>query len=514
MAATLSHRFGPEDAAFLYFEKASAPLHVGSLGVYEGRISFDALVRHLESRLHTIPRYRQRAVPVPFHLGFPRWQDDPDFDIRHHVRRFRIRGAIDDRRLLDVASGLFAPMMERDRPLWDITLIEGLTGGRSALLARAHHCMVDGVSGLALLVALLDLTPQPREIGPPQDKWEPQPQPRPLDMVSDAAFDLLQQQVRVWSDVLLLALDREERRSRVRTVARSLQKAARFLLTPAPPASFNASLQPRRRLAWTDMPFADLRAIRSTCGGTINDVALAILAGALARYERRHAAKATPELRCLIPVNVRREEEDGTLGNRVSFMLAGLPLAVSEPLRRLAIIQQQMRELKQVNQAEGVDLVARLLGQVFPPLAAVAGALPTPPNTIANLVCTNVPGPMVPLFCVGHRMLAHYPLAPIAWDMGVNVGVMSYDQRLFWGLVADEAALPDPEQLARDLDDAFVELREAAGVTPISLPPIRPTTPARRQRKAAPPAAAAAPGSNGRPPAVVMPATRAATDQR
>ncbi len=502
MEAKLSRRLGFEDAGFLFFEKPEAPLHVGSLGIYEGTIPYRTLVRHLESRIHTIPRYRQRVVFVPLNLGLPTWQDDPSFDIRRHVRRVRPRGPVDDARLAQIAAKLFAPAMDRSRPLWDVTLIEGLTDGRSALLARAHHCMVDGVSGVELLVALLDLAPTPREVEPPAEPWTPQPTPAPAEMMSEAVWDWLYQQVGFWSELQLTLLNPEEGRRRLLTMARSFQKVSRFLLKPAPPTSFNAPVTPRRALAWTEMPFADVRAIRNAVGGTVNDVALTILAGALARYLGLHSTDGVvPELRVLIPVNVRREDEQGTLGNRVSFMVAGLPLAVRDPVQKLVAISKQVQGLKRARAPEGLDMVAQLLSQVPPPFAAGAASLATFPFTVSNLVCTNVPGPMVPLYCVGHRMLAHYPLAPISFNLGVNVGVMSYDQRLFWGLVADAASMPDPERLARNLDEAFVELRNAAGVAPSDLPAIgaRPTA-----REPGPPVQAAVPAAyrrNGQQPA-------------
>ena len=474
MGANLPRRLSLEDAGFLYLEKPTAPLHVGSLGIYEGTIPFDALVSHMESRMHTIPRYRQRVTFVPLNLGHPTWEDDPNFDIRRHIRRIRPRGRVDDARLAEIAAKTFAPGMDRTKPLWDITLIEGLTEGRSALVARAHHCMVDGVSGVELLVALLDLTPEPREVEPPTEQWVPQPAPAPADMMSDAVWDWLYQQVGTWSDLQLMLLDPQEGRRRLGIMARSFQKVARFFLTPVPPTSFNAPVSPQRALAWTEMPFADLRAIRGALGGTVNDVVLAILAGGLARYIGSHSVDGVAsELRVLIPVNVRRENEQGSLGNRVSFMVAGLPLGMPDPIQRFSAIRMQVQELKDAKQAEGLDMVAQLLGQVPPPLApAAASTLATFPFTLSNLVCTNVPGPMVPVYCVGHRMLAHYPLAPLSFDLGVNVGVMSYDQRMFWGLMANAATMPDPDRLARNLDEAFLELRGLAGVAPIELPPI------------------------------------------
>lgn len=488
MAARLSRRLTAQDAAFLYFDSPASPLHLGSLGIYEGEIPYEALVRHLEPRIDGMPRYRQRVAFVPLNLSHPTWEDDPDFDIRRHVRRIRPRGGVDDERLRRLAEELFSPPLDRDKPLWEVILIEGVTGGRSALLARAHHCMVDGISGMELLTALLDLSPNPPPLPTPEPR-EPEPPPGPRTRLSDAFWDVLNEQVGLLTDLQLLLVDGRERRRRELLVGRALAKAARFLVQPAPPTPFNDALTPGRAIGWTDMSFADVRGIRSALGGTVNDVVLTILSGALARYlnvEGDHSAP--PELRVIIPVNVRREDQYRALGNRVSFMLAALPIGLVDPVRRLQAICEQTESLKRLNQPAGIELLLASLMRMPAPAQALVGAVRGPVNSLANLVCTNVPGPMVPLYCVGHRMLEHYPLVPLGLRFGLNVAVTSYDQRLFFGVMADASQVPDADPVAAYLRESFEELRRAAGVAPIDLPRVgeRTSQPIRQEDAAGP----------------------------
>ncbi len=492
MDATPARRLSFEDAGFLYYERPEAPLHVGSLGIYEGKISFETLVNHIGSRIHTIPRYRQRVRFVPFNLNHPVWEDDPKWDLANHMRRFRPRGSVDDRRLASIVAELFAPRLDHDHPPWDVTLIEGLTGDRTAVLCRAHHCMIDGVSGLELLVAVLDMSPIPRHVAPPKKAWKPRPPDPALRRMSDAAWDWTAHQFRSWMEVPMMIADPRSGYRRASSFARAFQKAGRFLLTPPPSTPINRPVKPQRAYAWTEMPFADLRAIRAVLGGTINDVALTVLTGGLRRYlGARSGGTPAPQVRVLVPVNVRKETEQGALGNRVSFMMLGMPLAEKNPLQRFQRVRKEMADLKSVRQAEGIDIFIQLLGQIAPPLARRgAGPLATRMFTQSNLVCTNVAGPMVPLYAAGHRLLQHYPIVPVSYDLGVNVGVMSYDHKLFWGLLTNAETLPDPQRLARDIDAAFQELMAAAHLTPSQVPELRRKPSRPKTRRAAEKAAA------------------------
>lgn len=466
-----ARRFSPQDAFFLYFDTPGAPMHLGSLSTYEGSMRYEALVEHLDARIDDIPRHRQRPAFSPLHVGRPTWEDDPTFDIRRHVRRLRPPGGIDDEGLRQLAAELFAPQLDRTKPMWEITLIEGVSGGRSALLAKVHHCMIDGIAGVDLMMALLDITPDPAPAPLRREPWRPKAFPGAASRLSDAFWDRLKEQVTFFNDLSLLLVDGNARRAGGGLIARGMRKALPYLLRPAPSTSLNAKLTQPRAIGATEMPFAEVRAIRAALGGTVNDVVLTILAGALSRYLEFSMNGRLPKgVRVLIPVNVRREDQYGAMGNRVSWMLIPLPVDVRDPVERLETVRSQMESQKKANLPAALDAVGELLAHTPVSLMALAGRLPPLPISVTNLVCTNVPGPMVPLYCIGHRMLSHYPLAPLSMNMGLNAGVLSYDQKLFWGLLALAQAVPDVQRLASFLDESFAELRYVAGVAPSDIP--------------------------------------------
>lgn len=469
MSAQFSRRLSPHDAAFLYWERDTAPLNIGSVAIFEGCIPFEKFVTSLDSRMHLIPRYRQRVVPAPFNLAHPTWEYDPQFDIRRHVRRVTVPPPGDDDQLARLAADLFAPPLDRGKPLWEIFFIEGLSGQRTALVSKVHHCLVDGVSGIALLTVTLDVVPDPPPTPPPDKPYDPGPLPSPSQLLADALWDRLTEGVRTFGEVQLRLLD-PELGQRLWRFNRALETAAPLLLRPVAKMPFNRPLTGQRRIAWVEMPFAEIRAIRSCLGGTVNDVVLAVVAGALGRYLALHGQNTDGlELNTMVPVNVRREDEPGTLGNRISVMLVALPVGIKDPIARLNTIRERMDLLKRVDQAGAVERLLELISWAAPPLIALAGGLPQR-NTALHLNCTNVPGPMIPLYTVGHRMVAHYPLIPLSWDLGLGVGVTSYNQRLYFALMVDPNAVPDVERLREFLEESFQELRLAAGVPLTDLP--------------------------------------------
>ncbi|MBI1886662.1 MAG: wax ester/triacylglycerol synthase family O-acyltransferase [Chloroflexi bacterium] len=472
MAPALSRRLSPQDASFLYFERDSIPLQIGSIAIFEGQLPFERFVEQIASRIHLIPRYRQRVVFPPFNLAHPTWEWDPVFDILNHIHKADVPSPVDDRALAALAGEFFAKPLSRDKPLWEMVLVEGLPGDRSALVSKVHHCLVDGVAGIELLMITLDISPNPPPTPPPHDPYPPEPVPDPATLLTSALRDRLSELVQAFGDWQTALIDPLERMRRTADVLRSLQASAPFLREPAPRLPFNRVVQPQRYVAWTLAPFTELRGIRSALGGTVNDVVLAIVCGALRRYLLQHGISCDgPAPRVGIPVNVRQQDETGSLGNRVSMMLAALPVSARDPVERFHAIRDHIEQLKRANQAAGFQRLMDDLGRLVPvPLQALGGALPQLPNTLVNLVCTNVPGPMIPLYSIGHRLLANYPLVPLGPDLGLGVGVTSYDQRLYFGLMADPAAVPDLDKLRAYFEEAYLELRLAAGVPPSDLP--------------------------------------------
>ncbi len=484
-------RLSAQDASFLYMEREETPLHIGSIAVFEGEVSFERVIDNISSKLHLIPRYQQRVVAAPFNIGHPTWEWDPDFDLRRHVKRVAIDAPGTDAQLMALGAKLFEGMLDRGKPLWEIYMIEGLEGSRTAMLSKVHHCLVDGVSGIELLMILLDVSPDPASPLPPPAVEARPPIPPATTRFIEAIFDNLTAELERWSDLQKNAVDSiVTGESRTRTALRSLDAAQPYLRNPVVRAPFNKPLTGERRLACSEFSFAEIRGIRAACGGTVNDVVLTVLSGALGRYLESHGEDTKDRaMRILAPVNVRREDERGNLGNRVSMLLIEVPVGLRDPVARLKAITERTETLKRKNVAAGTDIISEFLSGAPPILQSLAGLMPQPPNNLANMVCTNVPGPMIPLYSVGHRMLAHYPVVPLGWEMGVGCGVTSYNQKLYFGLMADPNAAADVGRLKEYLDQAFVELRSAAGVARSDLPQLGavPQPAGGRRRRAAAP---------------------------
>lgn len=466
----LAHRMTPEDAAFLYFEKPDAPLHIGSVATYEGTIPFDQMFVSLNARMHQIPRYRQKAVIPPFYAGHPTWEDDPDFSLSRHLRLVQLPAPGGERQLRELAGEIFAPMLPRDRPLWDMTMVHGLEGDRTAIISRVHHCLVDGVSGIELLLAVLDLVPDPQPVAPPAEPWQPAPPPSPLAAWSDAIFEQWREGIRSATEWQQNLLDPRGQFRALTEFQRAIEVALPNAFRRATPTPWNRPISGRRLGAETEMNFQEVRGIRSRLGGTVNDVILTILGGALGRYLKAHGITTDGvTVRLMIPVNVRSEDEKGALGNRVSMMLPQVPVGIANPADRLVAVRAEMERLKAQDQASSFETFTRLSRNVPAALHALAGMAGIPRGMV-NLVCTNVPGPLIPLYCVGHRMLTHHPLVPLFADAGIGVGITSYDKALYIGIMSDPGIIDDVDRIAGFMADEFKLLKQIADVPDSDLP--------------------------------------------
>jgi WS/DGAT/MGAT family acyltransferase len=463
MGGRLTNRLGFQDAAFLNFERADLPYNVGSVGIFEGAIPFQKYVQHVEGRIELVPRYHQRVVQVPFSLAQPAWHDDPHFDVRNHVQRVTLRDPADDVQLARVAGEFFATPLDRSRPLWEIRLVEGLSGGRTAQVAKVHHCMVDGVAGVGLLAALFDTTAEGRAKHQ-RRRRQLEPTPDRVTVVTDAVFDQVAETLNTAGAITAAVINPLASYGWLRSVASSLWAARSYFAQPAPSMPWKTKLTNPRRLAWVQVPFAQAHEVSSAWGGTINDAVLTALSSAFARYMDFHGLQTKGVVvRVLIPVNVRSAAEEEALGNRVSFMLAGLPLDEADPRERFRRIHEEIAELKAKGQATGMDHLFQALGKTPVPVQKLLGGALDLPNTLANFVCTNVPGPKQPLYCVGYKMTDHYPWVPVAWQMGLGVAVMSYDQSLAISLTADREVMYDLDRLAGFIGESFGEVHAATG---------------------------------------------------
>ncbi len=478
------HQLSGLDAAFLAMETSSVYGHVGSMCVLDPSTSPEPLMlgrlqEIISSRLHLVPAFRRRLVEVPFGFDQPYWVEDPDFDIEFHVRELALPAPGDDRQLAEQAARLHARPLDRRRPLWELYLISGLSGGRMAIYTKVHHAAIDGVSGNDILAAVLDVSPEGRDLGEVPG-WACDDVPGSISMLVRSALTLAWQPVRaarVGAAVArsLPGLAMSPARPSLPVVDRFLpRRGASTVLSQtglrAPSTPFNRPVGPHRRWAFCTLPLDDVKAVKNASGATVNDVVMALCAGALRHYLSDHRALPKGPLVAAVPVSIRTEQQKGTGGNRVSTMIAPLPTHLKDAVERLQQCHEAMLAAKHQHGA----LPATLLGDVtqfaMPALAGQAARLAARLRLVEwlspfNLIISNVPGPNVPLYYAGARLLAYYPLSAIADGQGLNITVMSYDGGLHFGLIADRQLVPDLDRIAGYLADELAELKKVVPAT-------------------------------------------------
>jgi WS/DGAT/MGAT family acyltransferase len=468
------------DAAFFNLERTGQLLHVGSVSIAEGPLDFPRLVGDVAARLHLIPRYTQRVVPVPFGLAHPTWEAAPRFDVRSHVLRHQLRAPGDLSQLARLVSRLFARPLDRDRPLWELHQIDGVEGDRSALFGKVHHCMIDGVSGVQLMGVLFDPSPKPASY-PPAPAAEPVPAlpSSTLQMwrgVRDGASTLVREG-RALRDLLAKP---GEALAELRRTGDALGEMLRVLLERVPPTPFNGHVSILRRVLWRTVPLHELKSIKNRLGGTVNDAVLATIAGALRRY--LESAGLNPdrvELRAMCPVNVRTADEHLALGNRVSMMVAPLPVGIYDPVERYRQVRAAMAQIKASGESARMTRIIDLLTLLPPALQTAAGWVQVQSAPV-NTICTNVPGPPVSLFAQGVRLETMIPLVPLAQGIGLAFAMLSYADTLTIGVTLDPALIRDGDRIVELLGESFEELCAIAGIERDERPvPVRPE----RQRR-------------------------------
>jgi WS/DGAT/MGAT family acyltransferase len=449
------------DVSFLNLEDASSPMHVAAAMVFDGPAPpYEDLLAHMAARLHLVPRYRQKLADVPLGQGRPLWVDDPDFDLRFHVRATGLPRPGTERELQVLAGRVFSHPLRRDRPLWESWLVEGLEGDRFAILSKTHHSVVDGISGLDVLAVLF--APGDGD-GAGNRPWEPQPAPSGARRLVDAWADRFTTP-RDLAGPLLSAVERPKQLAgRVLETAAGIGAFARAGLAPAPPTPFNEQMiGPDRRFVWVRASLQEIKDIKNALGGTVNDAVLATVSGGLRRwFLRRGEAIDDLTLKAFIPVSLRGEAERDGQGNLVSGMIAPLPIGCADPATCMATIRAHVEGLKSSGQTTGARVLTDLTA--FPPPAVVAQTtrLITRQRFI-NLVVTNVPGPQFPLFMGSHELLDIFPMVPLGRNLGLGVAIASYNGTMNFGLVGDFQVMHDLEDLAGDFTAALAELREAA----------------------------------------------------
>ena len=465
-------RLSPLDASFLFAEDRTRAMHVGGVMTFappEGpdgapaEFDTDAFAALIGRRLALVPRYRQKVREVPGHLGLPVWVDDPDFDLEYHVRRSALPRPGTDEQLRALVGRLIARRLDRSRPLWEIYLVEGLHDGRFAVVTKTHHAMVDGLASMDVGALLLDATPKPRETAP--DEWRPTPEPSALELAADAVVEAWRRPRTVLDVAARAGADARE-------VVVGLERAMATLVsagTARPVHPLNTVIGEQRRFATARTTLADHRAVRAELGGTVNDVVLAVVTGALRRWmmTRGEPLTAGASVRALVPVSVRgrRGAAPATggggpaAGNSISAYFVDLPVGEDDPLRRFARVSAAMAVHKAGWQAVGATTLIRLAGLAPPTLHSLGVRLASQfSSQVYNVLVTNVPGPPRPLYAMGARMLDMYPVVPLAGGQAVSIGITSYDGAMHYGLNADRDAMTDVDVLAAALTDALDEL--------------------------------------------------------
>ncbi len=459
----VGNRLSSEDSIFLYLEKPEMPLHIGAACIFDGEVPLEQFTAFVESKLPLIPRYRQRVAVPPLHLGHPCWEADPGFDIRRHISQATLKHGT-AAELEEFTGDLFGQVMPRDRPLWDITLVDGLKHGRTAMIARLHHCLADGIAGVAILNLLLDATPEPGPV-PPHDSAE-SPPPSASYSVVDALVGATSDAVEYMLAAEAAALDLAAKLAgnNPRGVVQSWLELIPEILISLDRLPFNAPCKGPRRHIWTSYPMAEIAVIREKLGGTLNDVALTMVTQAVSQYAILHGQSVEKRLlRYWVPINLRAAGEEVGPGNRISILPVLIPLDLNDPKQLLAEVNRRTQELKRSHLINLIGMAQAWLGASPPPLQAAFGLVGNAlPISLFHLVCTNVPGPAVPLYLMGRKMLASYPYVPIGNDMGFCCAMQSYCGRFFFGLTADREAVPDVFRIREFLDQAFQALRRAA----------------------------------------------------
>ncbi len=452
------------DSSFLHLEKDGAHMHVASTTLFEGPPPAYAEFRdHIASRLDRVPRFRQKLRFVPFGQGRPVWVDDPHLNLAYHVRHTSLPPPGSEQQLRNLAARIFSQQLDRSKPLWELWLVEGLEGGRFAIVGKTHHCLVDGVSGVDITTVLFDTDREPEGSEEPGlSGWIPEPEPSDAELLAESVVERLVSPREVYRG-LRRVLRGPRRAASAALEAASAAGTFAWSGWGAPPTPFNVEIGPHRRFAWVRASLAELKQVKNELGGTVNDVILATVAGALGRYMRaRGHATAGLEIRAMVPVSVRSDEQRGALGNRVSTMMAPLPVWCEDPTERLHRVSEVMGDLKSSKQAMGASVLTQLADFAPPTIAGQAARLQSR-QRFFNLVVTNVPGPQFPLYLLGRRMERVFPMVPLAKRQAVNVGIMSYDGQVNFGLIGDYDAMGDLDDLAADLEDAVEELIEAGG---------------------------------------------------
>ncbi|HET8951841.1 MAG TPA: wax ester/triacylglycerol synthase family O-acyltransferase [Solirubrobacteraceae bacterium] len=451
------------DASFLAQEVENAHMHVGAVLIFEGPPpDYDDFCNQIRGRLHLVPRYRQKLAFPPLETGRPLWVDDPNFNLQYHVRHTALPSPGSEEQLRALAARVHSQRLDRSKPLWETWLVQGLEENRFALISKTHHALVDGVSGVDLATVLFDLEPVPKATPYEGEPWVPQHEPSGAQLAARGIRGLVRTPFELGARAIGAAAHPQRSLEVAREALEGVGEVAWAGLNPAPETPLNVPIGPHRRFAFVRNELSDFKLVKDALGGTVNDVVLTVVAGALRQWLRSRGVRTEGlELRALVPVSIRSQDQRHELGNRLAAMRGPLPVYVEDPVARLAVVREAMDGLKDSKQAVGAEVLAGV--QTFAPPTILAQASRINFSTrLFNLIVTNVPGPQLPLYVLGRQLLDLFPIAFLPRDHALAIAIMSYNGGIDFGLLGDYDAMPDLDELGRDLEVALEELVVAA----------------------------------------------------
>ena len=463
MAQHHGDRLTAVDASFIAQEGPSAHMHIGAVMIFDGPApGYEELADHVRGRLHLVPRFRQKLAFPPVETGRPLWVDDPSFNLEYHVRDTALPAPGSEAQLRALAARIHSQALDRSKPLWEMWLVQGLDGDRFALITKTHHALVDGVAGVDLATVLFDSAPIPSDVAHPDAPWAPRPTPSRIELAARGVRGLLGLPLEAGARALDAATHPTEALHETREALEGLGEVVWAALNRAPPTPLNVEIGPHRRLVWVRQELAHFKRVKQVLGGTVNDVVLAVVAGALQKWLRSRGVRTEGlELRALVPVSIRARDEHHQLGNRLAAMRAPLPVYVEDPIARLRVVRRAMDGLKESKQAVGAEVLAGMQALAPPTILAQASRLNFS-TRLFNLLVTNVPGPQFPLYVLGRRLEDLFPVAFLPKRHALAVAIMSYDGGMDFGLLGDYDAMPDLEQLGDMFVASLDELLAAA----------------------------------------------------
>jgi diacylglycerol O-acyltransferase / wax synthase len=453
------------DASFLTNESSSSHMHVGAILIFEGPPPrYVDLVEHVRGRLNLVPRFRQKLVVPPLEAGRPLWADDVNFNLSYHIRHTALPEPGGEAQLKRLCGRVFSQQLDRSKPLWELWLVQGLERDRFALLTKTHHAMVDGISGVDIGTVLFDLEPVPAP-APVEERWVPQKSPSTAELVGRGIGDAIGMPIALAGRAVEAVRHPETTARKAVEGLEALTEVFGQFADPAPDVPLNHEIGPHRRYIWARSELATFKRIKDSLGGTVNDVVLAVVTGSIREWLHSRGVRTEGlELRALVPVSIRAEDEHGNLGNRLTAMRGPLPVYIEDPVRRLQVISEEMAGLKESKQALGAEMISRFNDFAPPTLLAQAGRLNFS-TRLFNLLVTNVPGPQIPLYVLGRELEEVFPVAFLPQNHRLAVAIMSYHGKIGFGLLADYDSMEDIELLGAGINNALAELEAAASAS-------------------------------------------------